>query len=75
MSSKPMTPTELKQLRQDAKVSRDDVAERTGYSTAMIQRVEEGRREMPEEFEAAFRQAVAEITRERHERALAATAA
>lgn len=61
-----MTASELRELREKAKVSRAAMAARTAsFSATMIQRIEEGERDMPEDYEAACLMALDEITAER----------
>lgn len=56
---------QLEALRRSAKVSRQQVASRLGVTYSMIQRIEEGHREMDPGFEEQYRAAVVEIAQER----------
>ena len=71
-----MTFRELKTIRADAKVSRRELAEQLPklrlpkFSAAMIQRIEDGEKPVPEEYEAVCIRALNEITRRRHAKLL-----
>jgi transcriptional regulator with XRE-family HTH domain len=69
-----MSHTELQALRKGAKVSRFELADRLRVNYATIQRTEEGRREITEDFAARWQQALVEITGERHQVVLAGAA-
>ena len=54
---------ELESFRKRAKVTREEISALTGFSTAMIYRVEKGKPIVfvPEDFEAKYRNAVLRI--------------
>lgn len=62
----------LRSLRADAGVSIEELAARTGYPMTTISRVERATRPAPEGYAEKVRDALAEITRERHERVVGA---
>ena len=67
-----MTFRELKTLRAGAKVSRKELSERMtpAFSAAMIQRIEDGEKPVPDTYEAACLRALNDITRRRHAKLL-----
>jgi len=68
------TGTNLRQLREQAGVSMQEIARRLGVHEPALSLIERGFRDMPEGFQQRYHNALIDITRERHEAALAATA-
>jgi len=66
-----MTREELKARRIGARVSRYDLAAEMGTNYSFLQRVEEGWRDMPEDFAPSFIAALARLTARRHETVVA----
>lgn len=59
-------------LRRRATVTQDSIARHFGVSGGMLSLWERGERPLPEDFEARYRQAVADVAREKLAAAVAA---